>query len=145
MRKSEIANLDNFDTLVSEIDPLIQQNPDRTGQLGGYTQNAGKKNRSGKLTARDLLETAEQVIGKPLAVSIMEGYRESILNGDTKLRVIYEKMLLDKTATTLYEVDVEHTEDQVKLRAQNFQDAIASLVNLQLDHSKPKDTKHAIN
>lgn len=102
------------------------------GENGGARPGGGKKINH-RLTARDLLEQAELVIGKPLAVSILEGYRDTILDNDRKTRVIYEKMLLDKTASTILDVDVTATEDIVKEKRVAFRDAVKSLMLAQAD------------
>ena len=64
---------------------------------GGARPGAGRPKGSGnKITAQDLIDTANQVIGKPFVVSLFEGYQDSIIAGDKKVRVMYEKLILDK-------------------------------------------------
>jgi hypothetical protein len=46
-----------------------------------------------------LLETCQQVIGKPFEVSLLEGYRDAIVaTVIARNRAVYEKMLLDKVS-----------------------------------------------
>lgn len=101
---------------------------------GGARPGGGRPKGSGnKITAKDLLETAERVVGKPFAVSLLEGYRDSILNGDTKIRTTYEKMLLDKTASTLFEAEVNDTAEAVDAKRTAFLSALESLKTINKD------------
>lgn len=95
---------------------------------GGARPGAGRpKGSTEKVTARHLLETAEQVIGKPFVESLMEGYRDAILDGDRKNRVIYEKIIIDKVATTLFDVEVTESEDLITAKQQAFAQALAAI------------------
>jgi hypothetical protein len=98
---------------------------------GGARAGAGRpRGSTDKLTARLLLETCQQVIGKPFEVSLLEGYRDAILNGDARNRATYEKMLLDKVSSTLIEAEVSDTEDSVAAKALAFQEALRKLADL---------------
>lgn len=98
---------------------------------GGARPGAGRpKGSTDKLTARLLLETCEQIVGKPFEVSLLEGYRDSILNDDRKNRTVYEKMLLDKVSSTLVEADVSTNDDAVTAKQLAFQEALAKLASL---------------
>ena len=98
---------------------------------GGARPNAGRPSGTGnKITAKDILATAQAVIGKPLVVSIMEGYRDTILNEDTKGRQVYEKMLLDKSAVTMVDVEVEDTTSLVEAKRLAFREAIEAIANI---------------
>ena len=98
---------------------------------GGARAGAGRpKGSSDKLTARLLLETCESVIGKPFEVSLLEGYRDAILNDDRRNRAVYEKMLLDKVSSTLVEAEVIESEDAVAAKTAAFQEALSKLVSL---------------
>jgi len=100
-------------------------------QHGGARPGAGRpKGSTDKLTAKLLLETCQQVIGKPFEVSLLEGYRDAILNDDRRNRATYEKMLLDKVSSTLIEADIVESEDAVTAKAIAFQEALAKLVSL---------------
>ena len=100
-------------------------------QHGGKRVGAGRpKGTTDKLTARLLLETCQQVIGKPFEVSLLEGYRDAIVSDDRRNRATYEKMLLDKVSSTLIEADIVETDDQVTAKALAFQEALAKLVSL---------------
>jgi hypothetical protein len=97
-------------------------------QHGGARPGAGRpRGSTDKLTARLLLETCQQVIGKPFEVSLLEGYRDAIVADDRRNRAVYEKMLLDKVSSTLIEAEVTETEDGVAAKALAFQEALAKL------------------
>jgi len=103
---------------------------------GGAREGAGRpKGSTHKITAREILNQAESMLGKPLVISILEGYRDTIYNGDTKGRQVYEKMLLDKTAATMMDVEVEDVGDQVTLKSLAFSEAIKALSQI-----KPQDS-----
>jgi len=107
---------------------------------GGARPGAGRpRGSTDKVTARHILETAERVIGKPLIESVMEGYRDTILDGDRRHRTIYEKMLVDKVATTLFDVEVTEDQDLLSAKRAAFAEAMAQAV-VQAQHT-PKDTE----
>jgi hypothetical protein len=98
---------------------------------GGARAGAGRpRGSTDKLTARLLLETCEQVIGKPFEVSLIEGYHDAIIRQDVRNRAVYEKMILDKVSTTLIEAEVTESDDAVAAKALAFQEALAKLVSL---------------
>ena len=104
---------------------------EKISSRGGARPGAGRpKGSTDKLTARLLLETCEQVVGKPFEVSLLEGYRDAILNNDARNRATYEKMLLDKVSSTLIEAEVTDTEDSVAAKALAFQEALRKLADL---------------
>lgn len=100
-------------------------------KVGGARPGAGRpKGSTGKVTAASLLEQAESTLGKSFIVSLMEGYRDSVLNQDNKTRVIYEKMILDKVATTLIEADITESEDAIESKKAAFAEALAALTSV---------------
>ena len=103
---------------------------------GGARAGAGRpKGSTDKVTARFILETAERVIGKPLIESVMEGYLETILDGDRRHRTIYEKMLVDKVASNLFDVEVTEDQDVVQAKREAFAAAIAQVMESQREQS----------
>ena len=95
---------------------------------GGARAGAGRpKGSTDKITARMLLDAAESIVGKSFEVSLLEGYRDAILDGDRRNRVIYEKMLLDKVSSTLIEAEVTDETDSAAAKAIVFQEALAKL------------------
>ena len=95
---------------------------------GGARPGAGRpRGSTDKVTAKHILETAEQIIGKPFVESLLEGYRDTILDGDRKHRVVYEKILIDKVATTLFDVEVTESEDLVTAKREAFAHALAAI------------------
>jgi hypothetical protein len=109
---------------------------------GGARPNAGRPKGTGnKLTAKDLLEQCENTLGKPFALSLMEGYRDSILAGDSKTRVTYEKIIVDKVATTMLDVEVEDRGEAVDGKRSAFIEAIQALklINSDKEINNQKD------
>jgi hypothetical protein len=107
---------------------------------GGARPNAGRPKGTGnKLTAKDLLAQCEKTLGKPFALSLMEGYRDSILAGDTKTRVTYEKLIVDKVATTMMDIEVEDNSTIVDGKRTAFLEAVNTIINI----NKQKDEDDA--
>ena len=106
---------------------------------GGARPGAGRpRGSTDKITARHILETAEKIIGKPLIESVLEGYRDTILDGDRKHRTIYEKMLVDKVATTLFDVEVTESEDVITAKREAFASALAAIATEVKNNSDAK-------
>ena len=98
---------------------------------GGARKGSGRpQNTTNKLTAKEILDTAENMLGKPFVVSLMEGYIETINSGDTRNRVTYEKLILDKTATTIIEAEIIDSTDAIEAKQAAFAEALAKLVGL---------------
>jgi hypothetical protein len=101
---------------------------------GGARPGAGRpKGTSNRLTAKEILDTAENMLGKPFVVSLLEGYIDSINTGDTKNRVTYEKIILDKTATTIIEAEITDSKDAIEAKQAAFAEAMAKLVGVSPD------------
>ena len=101
---------------------------------GGARAGAGRpKGQTNRLTAREILETAENMLGKPFVVSLMEGYIDTINSGDARNRVTYEKIILDKTATTIIEAEITDSKDAIEAKQAAFQEALAKLVGIDPD------------
>ena len=101
---------------------------------GGARKGSGRpKGTTNKLTAKEILETAENMLGKPFIVSLMEGYIETINEGDKRNRVTYEKIILDKTATTLVEAELTDSKDAIEAKQAAFAEALAKLVGVSPD------------
>jgi hypothetical protein len=107
---------------------------------GGVREGAGRPKGTGnKITAKELLDQCQAVVGKPFAVSLMEGYRDSILDGDVKTRVTYEKIIVDKVASTMFDVEVEDNTLLTEGKQSAFLAALNSLNNI----NKTKDNEDA--
>ena len=63
----------------------------------------------------------------------MEGYIDTINSGDARNRVTYEKIILDKTATTLVEAEIKDSKDAIEQKQAAFAEALAKLVGLNTD------------
>jgi len=95
---------------------------------GGARPGAGRpRGSTNRVTARELLETADLIVGKPFVVTLLEGYRDSIYADDKKLRTTYEKMILDKVATTLVEAEISDSKDAIAAKQAAFAEALAAL------------------
>ena len=117
--------------LVSLNTRMELEKDSKENKHGGARPGAGRpKGSTGKITAQVLLDAATKIIGKPFEVSLLEGYRDSILNDDRKNRVIYEKMLLDKVSSTLIEAEVTDSDDAMAAKQTAFQEALAKLAAL---------------
>jgi hypothetical protein len=88
------------------------------------------KGSTNKISGKQLLEEAERVIGKPFITSLMEGYRDTIVEGDRKHRVVYERLLVDKVASNLFDVEVTDSEDTIQAKQRAFAEAIAQIAGL---------------
>ena len=109
------------------------------GQNGGARPGAGRpKGSTNKISAQELIATAEEVIGKPFIQSLLEGYKETIDSGDRKTRVMYEKMIVDKIVADRQQVEVTESEDAVSQRAEVFAEALADLVSVMKTTDKKK-------
>ena len=98
---------------------------------GGARNGAGRpKGGTNRLTAREILDTAESMLGKPFVVSLLEGYIDTIHSGDTRNRVTYEKIILDKTATTIIEAEITDSKDAIEQKQAAFAEALAKLVGV---------------
>ena len=95
---------------------------------GGARPGAGRPKGSGnKVTVQELIDTAQSVVGKPFVVSLMEGYRDSIVENNKKVRVTYEKMIMDKVLADRQQIETIEGEDAVQARADAFAEALATL------------------
>jgi hypothetical protein len=101
---------------------------------GGARPGAGRPKGSGnKITAQDIIDEASLVVGKPLITSIMEGYSKSILENNNKLRVVYERMFLDKVIADRHQVETVESDDVIAAKQAAFAAALADLAGLKKD------------
>jgi methionine salvage enolase-phosphatase E1 len=95
---------------------------------GGARPGAGRPKGSGnKITVQDLIDQAQITIGKSFVQSLIEGYHDTIVAGDRRTRVMYEKMIMDKVLADRQQVEVTDTEDAVAARAAAFAAALATI------------------
>jgi len=95
----------------------------RGGARAGSGRPAGSTT---KVTAQALIDQAQATLGKSFIVSLMEGYQDSILDNDRKSRILYEKMILDKVATTLIEAEITDSEAAIDAKQAAFRAALAA-------------------
>lgn len=109
----------------------MEKQKQKISSRGGYRKGAGRPAGSmTRLSAAQILNTAEAMLGKPLIESIMEGYIQSIQSGDIRERIQYEKFLLDKTASTAIEAEVTTLGDSVEAKQAAFAQALAKLTQV---------------
>jgi hypothetical protein len=109
------------------------------GSWGGARPGGGRpKGSTNRLSAAQILDTAESMLGKSLIQSIMEGYIGAIQSGDTKERIQYEKFLLDKTASTVIESEVTNMGDSIETKQAAFAAALANLTKTTVDSAEEK-------
>ena len=110
---------------------ITKTKPKVKSKRGGNRPGGGRpKGSTTRITAIMLLDAAEQVVGKSFITSLMEGYRASILSDDVKTRVIYEKMILDKVAVNIVDVEVTDSEETILARQAAFTEAIQQLAGI---------------
>ncbi len=97
--------------------------PSRGGARAGSGRPPGSTT---KVTAQALIDQAQATLGKPFIVSLMEGYQDSILDNDRRSRILYEKMILDKVATTLIEAEITDSEATIDAKQAAFRSALAA-------------------
>jgi len=92
--------------------------------FGGRQPNAGRKpGQSSKYSYKTILEAVEATTGMSFSQALAEGYNNSILDGDTKLRFAYEKTILDKVIADRMHVTVDETAT-VEAKMEAFQTAL---------------------
>ena len=107
---------------------------EKKNNYGGVRAGAGRPRGSGnKVTAQDLLDAAQQVVGKPFVISLVEGYKKSIDENNNKLRVMYEQIIIDKVVADRHQVEVEESEDTVAAKQEAFKTALAAIVGIKKD------------
>ena len=101
---------------------------------GGPRPGAGRPRGSGnKISAQDLLEAAEATIGKPFVISLVEGYKKSIDENNNRLRVMYEKIIIDKVVADRHQVEVDDSEDTIAAKQAAFTAALAAMITIPKD------------
>jgi hypothetical protein len=93
-------------------------------KFGGPQPNAGRKpGQTSKYSYKTILEAVEATTGMSFSQALAEGYNNSILDGDTKLRFAYEKTILDKVIADRMHVTVDETAG-VEAKMEAFQTAL---------------------
>jgi len=104
---------------------------ERKSNYGGARAGAGRpKGSTNKITAQDLLDAAHKVNGKPFVVNLMEGYQQSIDERNNKVRVMYEKMILDKVIADRQHIEVVESDEALQAKRQAFAEALANLTTI---------------
>ena len=104
---------------------------ERKSNYGGARAGAGRpKGSTNKITAQDLLDAAHKVNGKPFVINLMEGYQQSIDENNNKVRVMYEKMILDKVIADRQQIEVVESDEALQAKRQAFAEALANLTTI---------------
>ena len=83
-----------------------------------------------RLTIDRLLDSIEITTGTNFAMLVAEGYQDAILSGDRKLRLEYERMLLNKLVADKLDVTVGESEDTIEAKKLAFQEAVKHLTSI---------------
>ena len=95
---------------------------------GGARPGAGRpKGSINKITGMSLIDAIAQVSGRNFDELIAEGYQDAIINGDNKLRLEYERMILGKVVSDRTTVETIESEDTTIAKAEAFAEALQSL------------------
>jgi hypothetical protein len=60
----------------------------------------------------------------------MEGYQQSIDERNNKVRVMYEKMILDKVIADRQQIEVVESDEALQAKRQAFAEALANLTTI---------------
>ena len=108
-----------------------KQSKPKISSRGGVRDNSGRpRGSTNRLTAKEILATANSMLGKPFVVSLLEGYIETIHSDDRRNRAVYEKMILDKVATTIVEAEITDSSDALAAKTAAFTEALAALTGV---------------
>jgi hypothetical protein len=98
---------------------------------GGARAGAGRpKGSTSLITSASLLKAIDEQFKRPLEDIIAEGYFDAVSNGDRKMRIEYERMLLGKLVAERHAVEVENVEDAMKAKEEAFNEALTALTTL---------------
>ena len=111
-----------------DINTTMENTKKKNGH-GGSRPGAGRKPGSRvRITCKEILDTANSVLGKPFIVSLMEGYMHAIATGNTRDRIQYEKVILDKTASSAIEAEITSPADSIEAKQLAFSAALQNLI-----------------
>mgnify|MGYP003347437956 CR=1 FL=1 len=97
---------------------------------GGARPGAGRpKGSTALITAKTLVEAIEQESGKPFEQMLAEGYRDAVMNNDSKMRLEYERMILGKVVSDRTTVETIESDESTVMKAEAFAEALKSLAN----------------
>lgn len=114
-----------------------KQSEKQKDNRGGARPGAGRpKGSTNLITAATLLKAIEDKSGKPFEEHLAEGYNETILNNDKKMRIEYERMILGKVVAEKMAVEVSESEDAIEAKQQAFFEALDTLKNLPNNNAK---------
>ena len=116
----------------TKVDPTVIKTGPRysvkSPSRGGARPGAGRpKGSINKITGMSLIEAIQQVSGRPFDELIAEGYSDAIVNGDNKLRLEYERMILGKVVSDRTTVETIESEDATIAKAEAFAEALKNL------------------
>jgi hypothetical protein len=104
---------------------------EKISSRGGARAGAGRpKGSSNLITAATLIQAIESKNNKPFEELLAEGYYNTILERNNKMRLEYERMFLGKVVSDKVQVDVTDSEDAIAAKQAAFAAALADLTGL---------------
>ena len=109
----------------------MEQEKKKISSRGGARSGAGRpKGSSNLITAATLIQAIESKNNKPFEELLAEGYYNTILERNNKMRLEYERMFLGKVVSDKVQVDVTDSEDAIAAKQAAFAAALADLTGL---------------
>ena len=109
----------------------MEQEKKKISSRGGARSGAGRpKGSSNLITAATLIQAIENKNKKPFEELLAEGYYNTILERNNKMRLEYERMFLGKVVSDKVQVDVTDSEDAIAAKQAAFAAALADLTGL---------------
>jgi len=119
------------------MEDFEKQSENQKPGRGGVRPGAGRpKGSTNLITAATLLKAIEDRSGKPFEEHLADGYTNTILNDDKKMRIEYERMILGKVVAEKMAVEVSESEDAIEAKQQAFFEALETLKNLPENNAK---------
>jgi len=101
---------------------------------GGARPGSGRPRGSGnKVTALELLEAVHAATGRSFVECLADGYRQAVEERNNKIRVMYEKMIVDKVIADRQQIEISDPQEQVAARQAAFAAALACIQESQLN------------
>ena len=109
----------------------MEQEKKKISSRGGARSGAGRpKGSTNMITAATLIQAIETKNKKPFEELLAEGYYNTILERNNKMRLEYERMFLGKVVSDKVQVDVNDSEDAIAAKQAAFAAALADLTGL---------------
>jgi len=110
---------------------MEQEKKVKISSRGGARPGAGRpKGSSSMITAATLIQAIETKNNKPFEELLAEGYYNTIVERNNKMRLEYERMFLGKVVSDKVQVDVNDSEDAIAAKQAAFAAALADLTGM---------------